>query len=913
MRATRGPSHPSGPRSLARGCVVVATAVLLAVGLAAPALAVNTDHGNRVVSADPANFTPQVMNGAVLSFVQVGQKIVAAGTFTTIRQSAASGTITRNGIFAFDAVTGAIDPAFNPDLGAGGSANSLDTDGTHIYVGGAFGSVGGDTRVRRLAKLTVAGTPVPGFATPSAAVNEVVVRGSRVFIGGQFRDVDGVPRGAFAAVDAGTGDLLPNVDVPFTGTYNGGGTGITRMDVNPAGTRVVAVGNFITVAGQTREQVAIVDTPAGAAAATVSSWSTQRLSRARNTGCSVGVETWTRDVDISPDGTYFVLSTSGAFGGGAAAGVLCDTTSRWELGRTGGDQEPSWINYTGGDTTYGVAITGGVVYVGGHMRWQNNPSPSRGDVAGPGAVPREGIAALDPVNGLPLTWNPGRLRGVGAQALYATDQGLWVGSDTDRIGGELRPRLALMPLAGGSTVEAVPDPELPNDVFAVQRTAPGAILRRGLNAAGAPTSSSMVANADMDWSTVRGATMIGGTLYYGRTDGAFYRRTFDPVMGATGPEVQVDLRDDPVDGRRIPFPVASLSGLTYDASTHRLYYTVVGDARLFYRYFTPQSEVVGAETFIAPTAGIDFRSAAGLAVADGRLLYGSTADGWLRAVSFRSGALSGAPAVLSTDRTWAYRDFFVGTGEPRQSVQAPTVYLRGGGEPADTSVTAWSVGGRATDQHLLCDWDGDGRATLGLYRSSNATWYITNQAGNGSLTSHQYGSAGAGDRAFCGDWDGNGTQTFGLYRSSTNVWHLRNAATTGQADHSFGFGRAGAGDTPVIGDWDGDGTDTPGIYRSSNNTWYLTNRVGVGGNAQLAFAYGRVGVGDTALAGDWDGDGSSTPAIFRTSDRSWHLRNSNTTGVADWSFRFGTAGDVAVVGDWDADGRDEPGLSRSAR
>jgi hypothetical protein len=654
-----------GTRRRAVG-LAAASLTLVATG-ALPASAVNADHGAAVVSAVPATFTPQVMNGSVNAITQVGNKIIAAGTFTTVRQKLNSADITRNRIFAFDATTGVIDPSFDPNLG--GAANSLTTDGTNIYVGGSFGSVGGSTKYKRVVELTAAGAVVPGFkAVPNSGVNEVVWAPSqngnspRLYVGGAFTSIKNgsvtTTRDALASLDPATGAVDPGLNIPFTGVFDpsnlyngkmGGATNVKRFDVTPDGTRLAAIGNFSTVGGQTHSQLVMLNT--AGATATLAPWNTNRFDRAHNT-CGKKFDTFTRDIDFSPDGSYFVVSTTGAFSGGAASGTMCDSTSRWETNSAGND--PTWQDYTGGDTTYGVAITGSAVYVGGHMRWENNPYQA--DQAGPGAVPREGIAALDPVNGLPLSWNPGRSRGVGAQALLATSQGLWVGSDTTRIGGKVHNRIAFMPLAGGTTVPSVPAAVLPNDLF-VAPSSGAALLRRPVDGTGAPTAASSTANASMDWSQVRGAFYVNGTVYYGLGDGKLYARTFDKATGAVGAQRTVNLYNDPDNGTAIPFTIANLSGMFYDTGLHRLYYTVKGSSSLYYRYFTPESEVVGALTFTAASS-VNLSSVAGMTLAGGQVLYGST-DGALRKVSFSGGTLTGSATTLSTDGTWRAAGMFV--------------------------------------------------------------------------------------------------------------------------------------------------------------------------------------------------------------------------------------------------------------
>jgi hypothetical protein len=270
------------------------------------------------------------------------------------------------------------------------------------------------------------------------------------------------------------------------------------------------------------------------------------------------------------------------------------------------------------------------------------------DRAGPGAVAREGIAALDPVNGLPLSWNPGRDRGVGAFALVATAQGLWIGSDTDRIGRyEYHGRIAFMPLAGGTAVPESRVGTLPGDLFRLGTDA--TLTRRSFDGTtlGAPSTVA----TGVDWSTVRGAFVVSGRLYTGHADGTMTVRDFDgTTAGFTTPINLNGLTST-------QFPISRITGMFF--WNGRLYYTLIGDARLYYRWFTPQSATLGADTFTASgvTDGRNWSGVSGMTMASGRLIYATT-TGTLSSVAFTGGVPTGTATVHDTT-SWQSRGLFV--------------------------------------------------------------------------------------------------------------------------------------------------------------------------------------------------------------------------------------------------------------
>jgi Domain of unknown function (DUF5122) beta-propeller len=319
-----------------------------------------------------------------------------------------------------------------------------------VYVGGSFTHVGGVAR-RALVKLDpVSGAVDPAFDAGFAGgqVNRVVYRNGLLYVAGSSgRKLMALD----PATGADTGTVSLRIADPIPNAW--GGVAVYGLAINRAGTRLVATGNFQTVAGEPRTRLFVADL--GSAGAVLDPWYYAGFAKPCSSTAPRRIA-YLQGVDFSPGGGYFVVTATGQIPLDKAdrwhPGVanppdttVCDGVGRFNLGHQGVTHQPAWINYTGGDSVWDTAATGPAVYVQGHFRWLDNPDGFASQPVGP-AVSRRGIGAIDPVSGLALPWNPGKPARRGGRAFLATAAGLWVGSDSETFHREPHVGIAFAPL-----------------------------------------------------------------------------------------------------------------------------------------------------------------------------------------------------------------------------------------------------------------------------------------------------------------------------------------------------------------------------------------------------------------------------------------------------------------------------------
>lgn len=434
----------SGFRRLGRvGLSTVAVSVVLTGGLPTVARAALPPHDS-VVSEVAASYTPHLQADSTISrpkayaLAQLGGTLYVGGDFRAVENAQRTESYPRDNIMGFDAATGDIATDFTPDFD--GPVYAILGSGDSLYVGGPFSTVNGVSRPA-IAKINArTGALDPTFRPPMISggrVSEIRLVNGRLLVGGSF------PK-RLVALDPATGANTNYINTSISGKLplSTSKTEVYRFAVNPAGTRLVGVGNFTSVDGQNRQRAFMLTL--GGAQASLNPWYYPPLDK-KCLSNSPTRQAYLDDVDFSPDGSYFVFASTGYVPTTTKeiGTALCDAAARFETDVLT-PRQPTWINYTGGDTLHSVAVTDAAVYVQGHNRWLDNPYGKNS--AGPGAVVRKGIGAIDPVTGKALAWNPPKPAAQGGQDFLVTAGGLWIGSDSINFNGDYHRGIAFAPL-----------------------------------------------------------------------------------------------------------------------------------------------------------------------------------------------------------------------------------------------------------------------------------------------------------------------------------------------------------------------------------------------------------------------------------------------------------------------------------
>ncbi|MEE9335172.1 MAG: hypothetical protein V3U65_13875 [Granulosicoccaceae bacterium] len=619
-------------------------AVLISTLLAAATLShhgqVYADLGathDSLVSEYASFNTPGVVDGRVEAIAIDGDTVYVGGTFTQIHNPLDEGNVINQPyLFAYSKSTGDIIQSFDPQLN--NSVLALETTGDPaggIFAGGVFGNLNGAFSRGRFAKIDINGDHVNGFgARVDAAVTSMVRLNDTLYIGGNFGTISSTPIERLAALDTTTGAVSPNLNLDFGGLITTSRIdaseavqGVDDMDITTDGQVLIIVGNFESINGISRTRLALIEL---AGQASVSDWNTDVF----DVQCPASIfPQYIRGIDISPDDTYLVTGTTGYRITGNPA---CDSIVRFEIDDlTNTDVQPTWVNYTGGDSVYEVVATEHAIYTGGHFRWLNNYGSS--STARPGSVARDGMAALDPLNGLTLLdWQSDRNpRGRGTFALIAEDEGLYIGDDTDFLNGTEHRKLKFLPIS--SNVISRPEaPSLPTSIIT-----PNGNNLDGINFDGSTFGTQATLN-NSDWSDTRGGVFVGGRLFHadslGRmwssvfADGAFQARTLVNLLGLDDSRWNID----------------QMGGMFFNYEQGRLYYTIRNDSRLFWRAFTPASPYFGERAYIADDQGdISWGDVSGMDVVDGYLYFSRTNASLYRAQIQSATIISGTTEPIS--------------------------------------------------------------------------------------------------------------------------------------------------------------------------------------------------------------------------------------------------------------------------
>ena len=316
-----------------------------------------------------------------------GSTVYAGGTFTTI------GGATRKYIAALDAATNTNNAtAWDPN--ANNSVYALALSASTVYAGGNFTSIGGATR-NYIAAVGADGTLTAWDPNADTSVSTLAVSGSTVYAGGFFTNIGGAARNYIAALDATTNTYNATAWDPNANNL------VSTLAVSADGSTVYAGGNFTGIGGAVRNYIAALD------AATDTNNATAWDPNADNTVNALAVYGST----VYAGGLFTAI-------GGASRSYIAALDAA-----TNTNNATAWDPHADNQVlTLAVTADGSTVYAGG-------------DFSTIGGASRSHIAAVDATTSNAIAWDPNANNRVNALAVSADGSTVYAGGTFTDIDG----------------------------------------------------------------------------------------------------------------------------------------------------------------------------------------------------------------------------------------------------------------------------------------------------------------------------------------------------------------------------------------------------------------------------------------------------------------------------------------------
>lgn len=462
----------------------------------------------------------------VSSLVAEGPVVYVGGNFSSI------GGTAREALAAVDSVSGRVTPF---DAHVHGTVSSLALSLGMLYVGGSFDQAGGQTRSSLAALNPVDGSAGPWAPTRFSDVTALVVSGGTVYVAGVRATADyppSYPKGitAISAVDSSAIQWSTGVSSPSTFTE------VKTMVLS--GSRLYIGGAFKQVGSESRDGVAQLSASDG----NVSSWSPplavtdamavdgdrvfvggrfsfvggeKRNGLAAFDAATGNLTSWNPGLDAGAVVSKVAVARGSVYFGGSFSSVGGQPRAHVAAVTQGDGTVTDWAPVLD-RSPMAFAASGSTIFLGGSF------SSVDGEA-------RDGLAAVDGTSGSLLSWHPAvasSARPVSVSVLAAANNTLYVGGNFDHIAGQARRFLAAVDTDTGAATAFDPEP----DFGALQLVTAGAVVyaggyfrsiggasRSGLAALNANDGSATAWDAHCPAAEVTALGLTGSTLYIAGT------------------------------------------------------------------------------------------------------------------------------------------------------------------------------------------------------------------------------------------------------------------------------------------------------------------------------------------------------------------------------------------------------------